>query len=70
MAPHLRSAALLEGRHALLSCMLALLGCMSLGYHMVFIWLSPLQATEGLHKLPARGNLPQSKPVPRERLEP
>jgi hypothetical protein len=27
-------------------------------------------ATEGLHKLPARGNLPQSKPPPRERKAP
>ena len=28
------------------------------------------KATEGLHKLPARGNLPQSKPEPRERRAP
>ena len=29
-----------------------------------------VKATEGLHKLPARGNLPQSKPEPRERRAP
>ena len=29
-----------------------------------------VKATDGLHKLPARGNLPQSKPVPRERRAP
>jgi hypothetical protein len=28
-----------------------------------------VKATEGLHKLPARGNLPQSKPAPRERQD-